>query len=151
MPKFSKSSLEKLESCDERLIIIAKRVIEIVDCKVIWGHRGKLAQESLCEQGFSRVHYPFSYHNLIPSLAMDLAPYPIDWQNIKRFCYFAGIVKGIAESEGIPITWGGDWGNDFNPSNEFFFDGPHFQLDVKRTELVKLRDDALNKMNFGES
>jgi hypothetical protein len=29
---------------------------------------------------------------------------------------------------GIEIRWGGNWKGDFNPSDNTFFDGPHYEL-----------------------
>ena len=42
------------------------------------------------------------------SKAVDVAPYPIDWNDKERFYYFAGVVMGIAIQMGIPLRWGGD-------------------------------------------
>jgi hypothetical protein len=61
-------------------------------------------------------------------LAVDVAPYPVDWNDKERFYYFAGFVKGVASSLGISIRWGGDWNSDNNLKNQTFFDLPHFEL-----------------------
>jgi hypothetical protein len=59
-------------------------------------------------------------------MAVDVAPYPIDWSDKEEFCYFAGYVMGIASIlhyEGLMshrLKWGGHF--------KGFFDGPHFEL-----------------------
>ncbi len=55
-------------------------------------------------------------------MAVDVIPYPIDWENITRFYRFGGFVKAIAVMLGIPLIWGGDW--------QKFKDLPHFELTV---------------------
>ena len=52
------------------------------------------------------MQYPNSKHNKLPSKAVDVAPYPIDWNDPDRFYHFAGYVRGIAEGMGIKIRWG---------------------------------------------
>ena len=65
----------------------------------------------------------------LDGLAVDIAPHPIDWEDIKRFTYLAGIVVGIAHSMDIPIRWGGNWDRDNEIlSDQKFDDCPHFEL-----------------------
>ena len=65
---------------------------------------------------------------------MDAVPYPLKlhgqsvWHDQPRICLFAGIVLGIAHSEGILLRWGGDWNNDGSVRDHRFFDGPHYEL-----------------------
>jgi len=73
------------------------------------GHRTKEKQEEAFNSKHSKVHFPKSKHNSLPSKAVDVAPYPIDWNDLERFYNFGGYVRGIAESLGIKIRWGGDW------------------------------------------
>ena len=61
-------------------------------------------------------------------MAVDVAPYPIDWTNEKRFTLFAGIAIGIALGMGFVLRWGGDWDGDGNPRNNKFNDLVHFEL-----------------------
>jgi peptidoglycan L-alanyl-D-glutamate endopeptidase CwlK len=60
--------------------------------------------------------------------AVDLAPYPIDWKNTKRFYHFAGIVLGVATEMGIRIRWGGDWDMDDDLDDQSFMDLVHFEI-----------------------
>jgi len=66
-------------------------VIKHIDCTILCGHRDEEEQNNAFHEGKSKLKYPQSDHNKAPSLALDGAPYPIDWRNTKRFYYFAGI------------------------------------------------------------
>ncbi len=106
MPEFSKKSIELLSQCDTRLQEICKDAIIIYDFTVICGYRSKEEQESLFADGKTKLHYPDSKHNKNSSEAVDIAPYPIDWEDAGRFKLLAGIMFGIAHSKGIKIRWG---------------------------------------------
>lgn len=120
MPSFSERSLAKLRSCDERLIRVLMRAIKITDFTVLEGARGKEAQEAAFAAGTSHAHYPDSKHNKVPSQAVDIAPYPIDWSNRERFVYLAGIIAACAHEEGVALVWGGTF--------KKLQDLPHFEL-----------------------
>ena len=62
------------------------------------------------------------------SHAVDVAPYPIDWDDTKRFFYLAGLIMGIAEMKGVKLTWGRDWDGDEDFDEHTLKDGPHFEL-----------------------
>ncbi len=62
------------------------------------------------------------------TLAADMAPYPVDWNDRNRFFYLAGIVKGCAARLGLKVRWGGDFNQDQNFRNDSFVDLPHFEL-----------------------
>ena len=128
MPKFGKRSKNALHSCDERLIKVFDEVIKTVDCSVLEGHRGQSKQDKYYEEGKSKVKYPSGRHNKLPSMACDVVPYPIDWDDRERFTLFAGFVLGIAKSMGINLRWGGDWDQDWTVKDNKFDDFPHFEL-----------------------
>ena len=128
MPKFGARSKNALHSCDERLIKVFDEVIKTVDCSVLEGHRGQSKQDKYYEEGKSKVKYPSGRHNKLPSMAVDVAPYPIDWDDRERFHLFAGFVLGIAKSMGINLRWGGDWNQNFEVDDNKFDDFPHFEL-----------------------
>lgn len=120
MPKFSKKSLERLSTCDKKLQEICHELIRETDFAVICGYRTKGEQDKAVAGGFSKTPWPSSKHNVWPSQAVDIAPYPIDWDDIDRFKELAARFKIIAAEKGINIVSGGDWKN--------FPDYPHFQL-----------------------
>ena len=128
MPRFGKRSLGRLETCDERLQKIFKEVVKGFDCTVIEGHRGKEKQNKAFDEGKSKLRYPKGNHNKVPSTAVDVAPYPIDWSDRDRFHYFAGYVLGIAKMMGHTIRFGGDWDMDTQVKDNNFDDLVHFEL-----------------------
>ena len=128
MAKFGKSSRERLATCDDKLQKVFNEVIKYVDCSVLQGHRGEREQNKYYSEGKSKVQYPLGRHNAKPSRAVDVAPYPIDWDDRERFHLFAGFVLGIAQSMGIKLRWGGDWNMNFEVDDNQFDDFPHFEL-----------------------
>ena len=134
MPHFSKSSISKLETCDPELQTLFNYVIKHFDCKVIYGYREKKAQNAAFDGGFSTIKYPYSNHNKQPSQAVDVIPWPIQWNNTDRMRYFIGFVKGVARmlkdygSMEVEITTGIDWDNDTVLTDQRFNDFPHFQI-----------------------
>ena len=128
MAKFGKSSKKRLETCDERLQKVFNEVVKHVDCSILEGHRSGERQDKLFNEGKTKVKYPNGRHNANPSNAVDVAPYPIDWDDRERFHLFAGFVIGIAKSMGITLRWGGDWNMNFEVDDNQFDDFPHFEL-----------------------
>lgn len=136
MPKFSERSLRLLSTADERLQRLFQEVVKTYDCTILCGHRGKEDQEEAYRAGKSKVLWPHSKHNRMPSLAVDVAPFPVDWQDLRRFYMFAGYVKRTAEQMGIPIRMGADWDGDFEIKDQSFHDLPHFELLDDSTNLA---------------
>lgn len=125
MAKFSKRSLSKLEGVDSQLQDLAFRVVQVHhDCAVLSGKRTEAEQQLLVQRGLSKT---MNSKHLVGK-AIDLAPYPIDWQNTKRFYYFAGIVMAVAREMGITLRWGGDWDRDNDLDDQTFMDLVHFEL-----------------------
>ena len=128
MPRFSTRSKSRLHTCDGRLIELFNKVVKEFDCTVIEGHRGKDAQNEAYNKGNSKLKFPNGKHNKSPSVAVDVAPYPIDWKDRDRFHYFGGYVLGIAKSLGLNIRWGGDWDQDTQTKDNKFDDLVHFEI-----------------------
>jgi len=128
MPAFSPRSRSRLETCHPALVALFQRVVQHFDCTILEGHRGQAAQDEAFEKGRSKVRWPSGKHNSHPSLAVDVAPYPIDWRDIRRFDHFAGFVKGVATSLGLTVRWGGDWDSDTDLSDQRFNDLVHFEV-----------------------
>ncbi|MCK5020718.1 MAG: M15 family metallopeptidase [Candidatus Peribacteraceae bacterium] len=127
MPTFGRRSEECLATCDDRIQFVARRAIKIVDFSVTDGYRSDEEQDRLYTIGRTAPGRIVTYHrggqsihNELPSPALDFAPYPIDWNDLVRFGYVAGIMKHIAWEEDINMIWGGHWVN--------FKDYPHIQL-----------------------
>ena len=144
MPSFNQKSKDNLKGCNFILQQLFNEVINFIDCSVICGHRGEAEQNAAFISGASKVKYPDSNHNKFPSKAVDVYPYPYDWEagtwklndlimegdiikinrfleNLKNFYLLAGVGKGIAWELGIKVKWGGDWKN--------FKDLPHWEVE----------------------
>lgn len=119
MYKFSKKSKEKLATCHPDLQKIANELIKIMDVTILCGHRDEEAQNKAFHKGNSKLEYPNSKHNQIPSLAVDIVPYPLNWSDIEMFQRMCGIIEGIAHEKGIKIRMGRDFS---------FKDFPHAEL-----------------------
>lgn len=134
MPKFSKESFSKLATCHIEIQTLFYEVIKNFDCKVIEGYRNQADQDTAFFSGESTLKWPDGKHNRTPSIAVDVAPYPINWKNTKRFYYFGGIVMGIAQrlrDEGKMthrIRWGGDWDGDTDLDDQKLVDLVHYEL-----------------------
>ena len=121
MYKLSKKSQERLETCDERLITIVREVCKVMDITVLCGHRGKDEQEKAFNEGKSRAHFGQSYHNAFPSLAVDIAPYPINWDvNDPRWEIMCNLVLYIANRYRINVKLG----RDFSKLKDY----PHIEI-----------------------
>lgn len=121
MAKFSERSKQRLETCHPLIQEIMNEAIKEYDFSVLCGVRDKEEQDRVFNQGYSKVQYPNSKHNKAPSIAIDIIPYPIDWNNIERFKDLSKIVLKIAEMLEIKLNWGGNW--------KSFKDYPHYELD----------------------
>jgi len=128
MPAFSERSKAHLRTAHPCLQRLFNRVVQTYDCTILEGHRTEARQNRLYAEGKSKVRYPNSKHNYIPSQAVDVAPYPIDWHDTDRFYHFAGYVLGMAELMGVPLRWGGDWDRDTILDDQTFDDLPHYEV-----------------------
>ncbi|WP_373020701.1 hypothetical protein [Thiomicrorhabdus sp.] len=125
---YSSKSSRNLSQCHPLIQQVFNRVIEIADCTIITGFRNEQDQNEKYDTGRSEVQWPDSKHNFIPSLAIDAAPYPIDYDDRERITLFAGLVLGIASEMGIQLRWGGDWDRDWQVKDNKFDDLLHFEL-----------------------
>ena len=105
MPRFSRKSRSKLEGVDARLVLLVEEVVKYFDITVIEGKRSQERQNQLVKEGKSKTK--FGKH--VQGMAVDIAPYPIDWNARDDFHFLGGFVLGIACKMGINIRWGGDW------------------------------------------
>ena len=123
MPRFSNRSRTRLESCEQTLQDIMNEAIKEIDFSIVEGHRTLERQYELYLQGKSQIDgkRKMGKHNYTPSKAVDIVPYPIDWNDLERFKQLAVIIKRIAKEKNIKITHGGDW--------KTLRDYPHYQLE----------------------
>lgn len=128
MPALSPQSREKLNTCHADLQTLVLEVAKKFNVTVLCGHRDKAEQDKAFAEGSSKVTWPNSKHNRMPSEAVDLAVYPIDWKDVRRFYYLSGYVRATAERLNIKIRIGADWNGDFEIKDENFLDLPHVEL-----------------------
>lgn len=119
--KFSERSLKNLSQAHPNLVKIANELIKEMDVIVICGHRGEKEQNDAVKRKASKLKWPKSKHNKMPSLAIDVVPAPVDWDNIAKFKEMCLKVEEIAKRLEIPITLGRDFS---------FKDWPHIELKV---------------------
>ncbi|NIA28350.1 MAG: M15 family peptidase [Actinobacteria bacterium] len=129
MPKFGNESRKNLATAHPDLQLLFNAVVRDFDCSVLCGHRTQAEQDGAYRNKHSKLKFPNSKHNRQPSMAADVVPYPINWENMNRFYFFGGYVKKTAEMLGIKIRWGGDWDSDTLTDDQAFMDLPHFQLE----------------------
>lgn len=136
MPHYGKTSRRNLDSAHIDLQVIFETVLPEWDHSILCGHRGEAEQMEAFSTDKSKVKFPDSKHNSNPSMAVDAAPYPIDWDDRERFVAFGNYVLGVADTLlklgkiSHRVRWGGDWnhadGREMSPQN--WSDMPHFEL-----------------------
>lgn len=117
--EFSAISLNRIFECHPDLQTIAFELIKEMDITVLCGHRDEMAQNDAFINGKSRLPWPRSKHNSLPSLAIDLAPYPICWNDLPSFLLMCSKIERIAKTLNINIRLGRDFS---------FKDFPHIEL-----------------------
>jgi peptidoglycan L-alanyl-D-glutamate endopeptidase CwlK len=153
MYKFSQRSLQRLNTCDPKLRALCIDAIKYVDFSVISGHRTKAEQDAKFPK-YTKLQWPNSKHNKMPSHAVDVAPYikpygtltghPSQVINIantrgintsqaeifvlKAYARLIGIFEGIAMKRSIKIKVGLDWDGDFDLLDQSFNDLSHIEL-----------------------
>ena len=128
MPSFSAKSLAQLKTCDSRLQRVFEAVVTEFDCTILEGHRDQERQNQMVAEGKSKTPWPHSKLNTKPSLAADVAAYPIDWEDRERQTLFAGYVLATAKAMGVTLRWGGDWNQDTEVRDNSFDDLVHFEI-----------------------
>ena len=127
MFKFSKKSLEKINNIKfhPKLRLLLNEAIKTtpIDFTVIETVRTIAQQKIYVAKGTSKTmkskHIPSTNKSGLCE-AFDIAPYPIDWNNIKRFIQLSQHIKRVAQKLNILINYGGDW--------KSFKDYPHYEL-----------------------
>jgi len=104
------------------------KLVEVVglktSCKLICGYRGEQEQNDAFMRGNSKLKYPMSKHNKLPSEAIDLIPLPVDWNDLDHFKTFCTLVIQCANELGLNVVSFG---------LKYKWDYPHFQLENSET------------------
>jgi peptidoglycan LD-endopeptidase CwlK len=128
MPRFGKRSKARLKGVDARLVSVCNELIKIMDCTIIEGVRSEEKQNEYFKKGKSKKDGIVNkgMHQL--GKAVDLAPYPINWNDRDRFHYMGGMVRGIAKQLNLNVRWGGDWDSDGETKDNNFDDLVHIEI-----------------------
>ena len=121
--KWGKKSSDLLATCDKRLQEMANMMLarSEFDLTITCGYRGEEEQEKAFKDGKSKAHYGQSKHNTFPSKAVDICPYPINWDKKDiRWQEMALNAMWCAGKLGFEITWGGSF--------KSISDKPHLEL-----------------------
>ncbi len=135
----SKASLDKLQGVHPKLVDVVKRAIELTkqDFKVLEGVRTPERQKELYAQGRTKPGPKVTWtltsnHFVNPKTgyghAVDLVPYPVDWETLSKFDAIQKAMFAAAEELGVTIRWGADWDQDGKPRERGESDSPHFEI-----------------------
>ena len=131
-------SLERLKGVHPDLVRVVKRAIAISsqDFSVLEGVRSLARQKELYAKGRTapgpKVTWTMNSKHRKQAdgfgHAVDLVPFPLDWNTTSKFNAIADAVFRAAEVEGVAIRWGADWDRDGKPRERGESDSPHFEL-----------------------
>jgi peptidoglycan L-alanyl-D-glutamate endopeptidase CwlK len=150
-------SLERLQRVHPALVRVILRAIQISgqDFSVLEGVRTDARQRELYGQGRSareltakgvdpalarplmdKVTWTLKSNHFVQAdgcgHAVDLVPYPVDWNTLSKFDAIADAMFQAAEELDVSIRWGADWDQDGKRRERGESDSPHFEL-VRRT------------------
>ena len=131
--KLGKTSLARLQGVDETLVNVVKRAIEIseVDFTVMEGVRTMERQRELYAQGRTApgkiVTWTMKSRH-IEGKAVDLVPYPLDWNDLEKFNKIKDAMFQAARELDVNLRWGADWDGDGNYREKGEYDSPHFEI-----------------------
>ena len=125
LSNLSKLRLERAEPALQQLF---NEVAKKFDCSIICSHRSEAEQEKAYKNHKSKLQFPHSKHNSLPSKAVDVLPFPVDWKNTEKMRELAAVVLETAKELNIKIRWGGDWDMDGDTSDNKFNDLAHYEL-----------------------
>jgi peptidoglycan L-alanyl-D-glutamate endopeptidase CwlK len=138
MYKYGARSRKRLKTVHEDLQLIFNEAIKYEDIAILCGVRSKEEQDKAFADGKSQKEWPDSKHNVEKegdkSMAIDAAPYPVDWDELNRFYMFVGRIKQIADELYAAgkikhkIRCGADWDMDGWTNDQKFHDLPHVEL-----------------------
>ncbi len=131
---FGERSRNNLKDVHPLLAEIANEALQISesDFTVICGHRDKAGQDAALRARTTKVAFPNSAHNQMPSCAIDVIPYPFtNWEDkamLTKWKQIADAFMSAAKKRNVMIRWGGDFNRDGNKTTRDSWDSPHFEL-----------------------
>lgn len=134
MASFGKASEEKLKHLHPDLIRIVRKAIKTLDFTIVQTIRTEEQHNDYLARGMTTIPYNKTRHKPNDaglSEAMDLAPWPINWEDENKFYFLAGVILQCAKEENIAIRCGYDWDGDGDFKDQNFNDIPHTELKVR--------------------
>ncbi len=131
MAKLGAGSTTQLSTAHGKLQLLCRTAILVTDFTVVEGHRNRERQNAAYHANPRRswVLWPNGKHNNMPSLALDVAPYPGLYKRPNQDFYFLmGTLKGVASQLGIDVRCGCDWDGDGETQDQRFHDLGHIEL-----------------------
>ena len=128
MYKFGKRSKSRLKGIDPRLREVLDELIKIMDVTIIEGVRSTEKQQEYFKKGKRKIDGIKKKGQHQIGKAVDLAPYPIDWNDRDRFYYMGGMLRGIGHMLGYKLRFGGDWDGDGQTKDNSFDDLVHIEI-----------------------
>lgn len=107
--KWGKSSKARLDSCDKRLQLLCNELLKSCgfDLTITCGYRNEEDQNWAYVNGRSKARFGQSKHNSQPSKAVDICPYPINWDDKDiRWWKMIATAYEVARKNGITIRSG---------------------------------------------
>jgi len=132
--QFSARSLNNLKGVNPKLVAVVKRALELTtqDFVVIEGLRSQARQDELWAQGRTKpgpiVTWTKDASTHGTGHAVDICPYPVDWNDHKKFDAIAEAMFAAAAELGVRLRWGADWDMDGKLRERGESDSPHFEL-----------------------
>lgn len=139
--RLSKQSLQRLERVHPKLQSVVKLAITKTkqDFLVLEGVRTPERQKELYAQGRTKpgqvVTWTLNSNHFVNKVtgfghAVDLVPYPVDWNDLKKFDEISRAMFEAAKELGVKIRWGADWDMDGKPRERGETDSPHFEIRI---------------------
>jgi len=128
MYKYGKRSLSRLKGIDPRLREVLDHLIKIMDVTVIEGVRSAKTQAKYFKDGKSKIDGVSKKSQHQKGKAVDIAPYPIDWNDRDRLHLMGGMLRGIGLLLNYKLRWGGDWDSDGVTKDNKFDDLVHIEI-----------------------
>ena len=130
MASFGVRSEMALATVNPTLVSVLREVVKAFDFSVLEGHRGEARQNAAfdADPQLSKKRWPDGKHNDLPSNAVDVAPFPIDWNDLEAFIYLAGAIVMAGAMMGVEIRSGADWDGDRKMSDERWRDFGHLEV-----------------------
>ena len=135
----SKKSMDKLKGVHPDMVKVVERAIQLTkqDFMVLEGVRTPERQKELFAQGRTKpgpkVTWTLTSNHFKQKdgygHAVDLVPFPVDWNDLKKFDAMSQAMFAAAKELGIKIRWGADWDSDGKPREKGESDSPHWELD----------------------